>query len=52
MSDTLGQTLLKQMHDDVEVVTSGRLLFRPVWSRPAPDDEGSWMLNATQAGDD
>jgi hypothetical protein len=51
MTETLGRTLLRQMHDDVEVVTSGRLLFRPVWTKPAFDDEGAWMLNAQEAGD-
>jgi hypothetical protein len=43
--------LITQLHQDVDAVTSGRLLFRPVWSKPAFDDEGGWMLNAQEAGD-
>lgn len=50
MTDALGQTLLKQMHDDIQVVTSGRLLFRPVWSKPEMA-EGEWMLETIEAGD-
>lgn len=43
--------LITQLHQDVDATMSQRLLFRPVWARPAPADEGEWMLNAQEAGD-
>jgi len=42
--------LIEQIHEDVNVVTSGRLLFRPVWTRP-PFDEGDHILETREAGD-
>lgn len=42
--------LIEQIHTDVKVISAGRLLFRPIWTRPEMA-EGEWMLETQEAGD-